>query len=211
MKRSAVRQSLLRLRPLYSTCPTACSCNVSSAPYHGCDDARHLLGGYASVAEFQAQNLQHSGLSSSAFWVHQRQDAYNALINQRVPKTDLEYCDMDRGVAPADEYVWAKRPVCLMAECVEFCFGSPNSIDKHNELERRLEEWYTQKPATFSPVHCRGRDPENGKMFPEICVVMDYAGKHCPFPQAFHNTLLIVMTSFRIVILLFLPTPFSRL
>jgi hypothetical protein len=188
-----------------------CSYIASSAPYHGRDDARHLLGGYASVAEFQAQNLQHSELSSSAFWVHQRQDAYNALINQRVPKTDLEYCAMDRGVADADEYVWAKRPVCLMAECVEFCFGNPNSIDKHNELERRLEEWYTHKPVTFSPVHCGVRDPANGRMFPEICVVMDYAGKHCLVPLAVHTTLLIVMTSFCIVVLLLLPTPFGRL
>lgn len=148
-----------------------------TAPYHGHDDARHLLGGYASVAEFQAQNLRYSGLSNSAFWVHQRQDAYNALIHQRIPKTDLEHCNMDRSVAPADEYVWAKRPVCLMADCVEFCFGNPSSFEKHQELTQRLEDWFMHKPDTFSPVHCNERDPGIGRMFPEVCILMDYAGK----------------------------------
>lgn len=144
---------------------------------HGRDDARHLLGGYASVAEFQARN-QHrrwAGLSQAAFWVHQRQDAYNALINQRAPATDLERSGLDRSAAPADEYTWAKRTTCLNAEVVDFCLGpDAGSTERYHSISARLQEWDRCKPDVFKPVFFRDRDPSGGRFFPDICFLLDY-------------------------------------
>ncbi|PYH96709.1 hypothetical protein BO71DRAFT_163837 [Aspergillus ellipticus CBS 707.79] len=65
-----------------------------SAPVHGRDDARHLLGGIASVTEFQNQELEFDDLSRAAFWVHLRQDTVVAIINHRVPHMNLDIPDI---------------------------------------------------------------------------------------------------------------------
>lgn len=117
-------------------------------------------------------------LKYAAFWIHQRQDVAHALINQRVPTTDLSRSGLDRSAGPADEYTWAKRTTCLQADCVEFCFG-PNAanIDAYNAVLQKLADWYEHKPTSFAPVCWLEERPAEGRFFPEICVILDNASK----------------------------------
>lgn len=149
------------------------------------DGARHLLGGYASVTESQQHiQLSTSLLSTAAFWIHQRQDAFNALINQRLPKTDLDCSGLDRSTSFADADTWAKRATCLHAETVYFCFSViATSKDKYDNLLQRLEEWNQHKPDIFSPVFHQERDIMQGRHFPEICFLWDCCGKHGSLAQ----------------------------
>lgn len=150
-----------------------------SAPVHGRDDARHLLGGYASVAAAQEEQKPWNGLRNAALWVHQRQDAFNAILNQRVPKTDLDKCGLDRSMSPADECVWAKRATCLVGDVVSFCFGPyAGSASRYVEIRQALDEWDMCKPASFTPVYFRERDPDAGRYFPDFCLLLDPCSEH---------------------------------
>ncbi|KAF2094201.1 hypothetical protein NA57DRAFT_80616 [Rhizodiscina lignyota] len=164
-----------------------------SAPVHGRDDARHLLGGYASVAAAQEEQRPWSGLRNAALWVHQRQDVFNAILNQRVPKTDLDKCGLDRSVAPADECIWAKRATCLVGDVVTFCFGpDAGSTSKYLEIKQRLDDWDLCKPGSFTPVYFRERDPAAGRYFPEICLLLD----PCVVGLAYFHLALLLMAIF---------------
>ncbi|CCT74693.1 related to ARCA protein [Fusarium fujikuroi IMI 58289] len=145
-----------------------------SAPIHGRDDARHLLGGYASVTESFEQDLTWEGFRGAALWIHLRQDIFNAVINQRVPRTNVKELEIDRSSSPADETIWAKRVLCLEAEVVEYCLGGEgSSIQQYKALEARLEDWDSQKPQTFTPVLYQERDPSQGVSFPVVSVLLD--------------------------------------
>lgn len=159
---------------------TLCLLTTSlSASVHGRDDARHLLGGYASVTESQKNIIQETGpLGKAAFWIHQRQDVFNAIINQRLPRTDLDRSGLDRSVSVAEPNLWAKRATCLQAEVVSFCFGADNnSVEKFRHVARRLEEWDLYKPRIFTPVFYQDRDLSQGRFLPDICVLWDCSGK----------------------------------
>ncbi|KAK2474216.1 hypothetical protein H9L39_14176 [Fusarium oxysporum f. sp. albedinis] len=145
-----------------------------SAPIHGRDDARHLLGGYASVAESFRQDLPWEGFRQAALWIHLRQDIFNAVINQRVPRTNVNRLGIDHSSSPTDETTWAKRVLCLEAEVVEYCFSHEgSSIQRYTSLEVRLEDWDRQKPQTFTPVFYQERDPSQGVSFPIVSVLLD--------------------------------------
>ncbi|KAI7764064.1 hypothetical protein LZL87_006446 [Fusarium oxysporum] len=145
-----------------------------SAPIHGRDDVRHLLGGYASVAESFRQDLPWEGFRRAALWIHLRQDIFNAVINQRVPRTDVNRLEIDRSSSPTDETTWAKRVLCLEAEAVEYCFShGGSSIQQYISLEAHLEDWDRQKPQTFTPVFYQERDPSQGRSFPIVSMLLD--------------------------------------
>ncbi|KAF4964572.1 hypothetical protein FSARC_7531 [Fusarium sarcochroum] len=145
-----------------------------SAPIHGKDDASHLLGGYASVAESFKQDLPWAGFRQAALWIHLRQDIFNAAINQTVPRTDVDRLGIDRSTSPADETIWAKRVVCLEAEVVSYCFGNEaSSAQKHSVINSKLEDWDRYKPETFIPVFYQDRAPSQGRMFPVVSLLID--------------------------------------
>ena len=123
------------------------------------------------------QNRRWEGIGRAAFWVHQRQDVYNALINQRIPKTDLTRSALDRSTASADEYTWAKRATCLNAEVVDFCFGpDAASIQRFTDVKNKLDAWDRCKPPAFTPVLYRERDPYRGLVFADIQFLLEIGG-----------------------------------
>ncbi|KAF9774149.1 hypothetical protein IL306_007899 [Fusarium sp. DS 682] len=140
-----------------------------------------LSGGYASVAESFKQDLPWEGFRRAALWIHLRQDIFNAVINQRVPRTDVNRLGIDRSVSPADEATWAKRALCLEAEVVDYCFGhEASSNQKYLFLKSQLEEWDRHKPQTFTPVFYQERDPSQGRMFPVVSVLLESCGMKDP-------------------------------
>lgn len=146
----------------------------ASANVHGRDDARHLLGGYASIEEFQNKGIELDSLSNAAFWIHQRQELIAAVVNHRIPKTNYDHTGLD----PADRLTWTKRGTCIHAEVIKFCFGSSRgSIDNFKAVVSELEQWDRYKPDVFTPVFYREQDPLEGRPFPDICFTLDDCGK----------------------------------
>lgn len=137
----------------------------------------------------QSQNPQMTGLMEAAFWVHQRQDVYNAILNQRLPRTDLLWSGLDRSVSPAPENVWAKRATCLNADVVEFCFAVDSSIKRYRKVMRDLDAWYTHKPETFEPVYFIPADLARGRFFPKICMLSDV----CAFALSYYYFCMLMM------------------
>ncbi|KAJ4248806.1 hypothetical protein NW762_012644 [Fusarium torreyae] len=154
-----------------------------SAPEHGRDNARHLLGGYAFVAEVQEQALELDDLGNAAFWVHQRQDLIVAISNHRAPKTDPNRTGLDRSFGSANTKTWAKRATCLHAEVVNFCFDSATATkDGFSEIMAKLEQWDRCKPAVFKPVLYRESDASLSTSLPDICFTVD----ECAMAWAYH-------------------------
>lgn len=153
----------------------------SSATLQACgrDGARHLLGGYASIEEFQKQAIEMDSLSNAAFWIHQRQDLIAAVANHRVPKTNYDNTSLDRSFDPADRLTWTKRGTCLHADVIKFCFGSSRtSIEDFKLIMSQLEQWNRCKPDDFTPVFYREHDLLEGRHFPEICFTLDDCGEY---------------------------------
>ena len=114
-----------------------------TAPVHGQEDARHLLGGYASVAESQGEAQQPHSLGDAAFWLHVRQDTYAAIINARSPKIDLLGANLELSNSPEDGVAWAKQATRLHCGVVEFCFGSgptAGSVQQFHILKQMLAD-----------------------------------------------------------------------
>lgn len=150
------------------------------ATVHACgrDDARHLLGGYASIEEFQKQAIEMDSLSNASFWIHQRQDLIASIANHRVPKTNYDHTGLDRSFNPADRLTWTKRGICIHAEVIKFCFGSSKtSIEDFEVVVTQLEQWDRRKPNDFTPVFYREHNPLEGRHFPDICFTLDDGGK----------------------------------
>lgn len=148
------------------------------APVHGRDYARHLLGGFAFVAAVQEESREWEGLRNAALWLHQRQDVFNAILNQRPPKTNLTFCNIDRSMKEADEDIWAKRSTCLTADVATFCFGpEASSVIKYAALKEQLEQWERCKPPSFDPIYYVERDVALGRFFDDIWITLDACGE----------------------------------
>lgn len=135
----------------------------------------------------QKESRRWEGLRDAALWVHQRQDVFNAILNQRPTRTDLSICNIDRSMNEASDEIWAKRSTCLTADVVSFCFGAESSsIPKYMALKHQLHLWDTCKPPSFTPLYYRECDAAAERYFPEVWLTLDACGKSSvlvsPFP-----------------------------
>lgn len=146
---------------------------------HGREDVQHLLGGYVSVAQMRTGNvLASSNLANAAFWVHQRQDLFVAIINSRAPKT-CSAIETESHLYSGEEYAWTKRATTLHAEVVDFCFGPrSNSVEAFLSIANDLDEWDSCKPVTFTPVHFDEPDSSlESQGYRDLCFTLDCCGK----------------------------------
>ncbi|KAE8375839.1 hypothetical protein BDV26DRAFT_6007 [Aspergillus bertholletiae] len=146
-----------------------------SAPIRGRDDAWHLLGGFAFVEEVQNESRHwQEGLGRGAFWIHQRQDIINAILNQRPTKANLTLCGLDRTSSDSNPETWAKRCTCLVADVVSFCFGpNASSIERYDTLRHQLDWWDMHKPPCSTAFFQSELDHQTEDPFPEIIFALD--------------------------------------
>lgn len=154
-----------------------CTDTSDTAPIHGTDHAQHLLGGCASVEELQRQVASLDALGSAAYWIHQRQDLVNAVVNHRAPRSLFNHSGVDISCEPTNGSNWAKRATCLHSETAQFRFGvEPRSVKEYDRISHLLEQWDFHKPEEFVPVCCEDPQTSDAEPFPAVCFLTDYAG-----------------------------------
>ncbi|KAE8370295.1 hypothetical protein BDV27DRAFT_152181 [Aspergillus caelatus] len=123
-----------------------------------------LLRLYEEISEVQNENRPwQEGLGRGAFWIHQRQDMINAILNQRPNKADLTFCGLNRIPNDPNPETWAKRSTCA------------SSIERCEALRHQLDCWDMHKPPCYAPFFHGDLSHRTGDAFPEITFTLDAA------------------------------------
>ena len=125
------------------------------------------------------------------FWLHLRQEVYNALLYQRSVTTDLSNCDFESGYDSGSDEMWFHQTLYIAALVSKWTFGEEVSHARWHELCNMLEVWESRRPGSFDPIYVRPRDPSNGSYFPEICYVTD---EHVVAAQFFYMAKVLLTT-----------------
>lgn len=137
----------------------------------GNDLPRHLKG---TSIFFPAEGVYNSSpLRRAVFWLHLRQEIYNAYLYQRGVTTDLSNCDFESEDDSGSDEMWFHQMLYIAALVSKLAFGEEVSHARWHELCKMLEVWESRRPGSFDPIYIRPRDPSNGRYFPEICYVTD--------------------------------------
>ena len=155
----------------------------------GTDLPRHLKG---TSVFFPAEAMCNSSrLRRAIFWVHLRQEIYNAFLYQRSVVTDLSNCEPESEDDSSDDNVWFHRTLYIAAEVTKWAFGEEASHARWNELCKMLDVWESTRPASFDSIYFRARDAENGRYFPEVCYATD---EHVAAAHFFYMAKLLLLT-----------------
>ena len=155
----------------------------------GTDLPRHLKG---TSIFFPAEAMCNSSrLRRAIFWVHLRQEIYNAFLYQRSVVTDLTNCDLESENEYWDDNMWFHRTLYIAAEVTKWAFGEETSHARWYELCTMLDAWETTRPSSFDPIYFRERDAENGRYFPEVCYATD---EHVAAAHFFYMAKLLLTT-----------------
>ena len=142
-------------------------CNSSA----GNDLPRHLKG---TSVFFPAEAMSNSSqLLRAVFWLHLRQEIYNAYLYQRSVVTDLSNCSFESENESEDDDMWLHQIVYIAALVSKWAFGEDASHARWHELCKMVDVWESRRPTSFDPIYFRTRDPPNGRYFPEVCYVTD--------------------------------------
>ncbi|KAJ5520479.1 hypothetical protein N7463_000932 [Penicillium fimorum] len=147
------------------------------------EDTESALRGIQIFLDAQAiPAVSGTGLRHAAYWVALRQEIITAFSKQRPFRLPLGPCEPYRSFEPADDYTWADRIVIHCADVLQFCFGSEEKPQPHDQPfpspESRIARydaliafetlWTELGPASFNPVYARDPDPARGEVFPEL-------------------------------------------
>ena len=132
-----------------------------------------------------------SQLRRAVFWLHLRQEIYNACLYQRSIVTDLSNCNFESENEPGDDDMWFHQTLYIAALVTKWAFGEEASHNRWYELCKMVDEWESSRPNSFDPIYFRTRDPENGRYFPEICYVTD---EHVAAAHFFYMAKLLLTT-----------------
>ena len=139
----------------------------------GNDSPRHVKG---TSVFFPAEAITESSqLRRAVFWIHLEQEIYNAYSHQRSVRTDYSLRDIESySEDDADENMWFKKILYIAAFVSKWAFGEENSSRvQWRDLCQTLDYWEDNRPASFDPVFIRHRDPQDGRLFPEVCYITD--------------------------------------
>lgn len=137
----------------------------------GNDLPRHLKG---TSIFFSAKAICNaSQLRRAVFWLHLRQEIYNAFLYQRSVITDLSNGNFEFDNESESDDVWFHKTLYIAAQVSKWAFGEEASHARWDELSKMVDDWERRRPTSFDPIYFRTRDPQNGRYFPEVCYVTD--------------------------------------
>lgn len=140
-------------------------------PPAGNDLPRHLKGTAVFLSAKAIHNA--SPLRRAVFWLHLRQEIYNAYLYQRSVITDLSSCNFESENEFENDDMWFHQTLYIVALVSKWAFGEEASRARWYELCKMVDVWESRRPASFDPIYFRTRDPSNGRYFPELCYVTD--------------------------------------
>ena len=132
----------------------------------GDDLPRHLKGTSMFFPNDALSNP--NPLRRAVFWLHLRQELYNAYLYQRSVATDLSGYDFDVEDQSAGDDSWFHHTLYIAAQVSKWAFGDDVSYTRWCELRIMVEEWESKHPPSFNPLYYRAQDPLQGRFFPEI-------------------------------------------
>lgn len=154
----------------------------------GNDLPRHLKG---TSIFFPTEVMSNwSQLRRAVFWLHLRQEIYNAYLYQRSVITDLSYCEIEPD-SNADDDVWFHQTLYIAALVTKWAFGEEASYAEWYGLCKMLDVWEDTRPSTFDPIYFRTRDAKTGRFFPEVCYATD---EHVAAAHFFYMAKLLLTT-----------------
>ena len=137
----------------------------------GNDLPRHLKG---TSIFFPAETTRSSSeLRRAVFWLHLRQEIYNAYLYQRGVITDLSNCSFESENESGNDDMWFHQTLLIAAMVSKWAFGEEASHARWYELSKMVDVWESRRPTSFEPIYFRAADPPNGRYFPEVCFVTD--------------------------------------
>ena len=150
---------------------------------------RHLKG---TSIFFPAEAICNSSqLRRAVFWLHLRQEIYNAYLYQRSVITDLSNCDFESWNEPGNDDDWFHQTLYIAAQVSKWAFGEEASHARFDELCKMVEVWESRRPTSFDPIYFCTRDPQNGRYFPDVCFVND---EHVAAAHFFYMAKLLLTT-----------------
>jgi hypothetical protein len=158
----------------------------------GSDQEQHLTGCSALIRASQPSSIDPSSptLRQAAFWVYVKQCLYNACVNQQPPNVDRSLTLLPPPVIVESdtlsqlraETAWANTMVWMCSTVLHFCFGTGTTdpiarLGEWKKLTEALENWKTNRPATFDPVWHGEADTGSSNPFPQYFFTADWHGK----------------------------------
>ena len=156
----------------------------------GIDPSRHLKG---TSIFFSAATINNaSPIRKAVFWLHLRQEIYNAYLQQRGVITDLSNCKFitDDDSENSDD-MWFHQTLYISALVTQWAFGEKTSNARWHELCAMVETWETKRPSSFNQIYFRPRDAQKGRYFPELCYTTD---EHVAAAHFFYMAKLLLTT-----------------
>lgn len=114
-----------------------------------------------------------SQLRRAVFWLHLRQEIYNAYLYQRSVGTDLSDCNLESENEAENDGMWFHQTLIIAALVSKWAFGEEASHNRWYELCKMVDAWESRHPTSLDPIYFRPRDPQNSRYFPEVCYVAD--------------------------------------
>ena len=142
---------------------------IPSSTLAGSDSPRHLNG--TSLFFPPQPYTQSSPLRQAVFWIHLSQEIYNAYSHQRSVRTDFSPHDIDSFIedTSSSEDMWYHRILHIAAHVSKWAFSDELTHLRWRELRQMISDWEHDRPASFSPIFNRERDPQARRYFPEVC------------------------------------------
>nr|KAK5444809.1 hypothetical protein LTR18_004514 [Exophiala xenobiotica] len=157
----------------------------------GSDQEQHLTGCSALIRASQPSSIDPSSptLRQAAFWVYVKQCLYNACVNQQPPNVDRSLTLLPPPVIVESdtlsqlraETAWANTMVWMCSTVLHFCFGTGTTdpiarLGEWKKLTEALENWKTNRSATFDPVWHGEADKGSSNPFPQYFFTADWHG-----------------------------------
>ncbi|KAK3192171.1 hypothetical protein K4F52_001800 [Lecanicillium sp. MT-2017a] len=146
------------------------------------DYGNHLLG---VSALFNSRSCAIAGgLAEAAFWQFVRQDAFLSLYLHQPPRIDFSKQEFAFSCSQAPDSVWANRIIYSTVMVLTYCFSDEaKSLAAWRELNRQVNAWDAQRPASFAPIFFEEAAVEEGRFWPDV---QFYAPWHATGTQYFH-------------------------
>jgi hypothetical protein len=142
----------------------------------------HIFGSHMLVNAREAARVhssaQESSLRSATLFIELRQEIHIAFLTNRPPPPLVKYCNIDRNLEPASDWIWAKRIIAHTADILTYCNGTSNkSTEAWTKLMEYLDAWKAAVPPSFKPIYHEAADPKRGRPFPTVWLANDCHSK----------------------------------
>ena len=86
---------------------------------------------------------------------------------------DLNSCDLTSASECDSESRFFLQTLLIVAEVTKWAFGEETSHARWHELYAMVDDWENTRPSAFNPIYLQPRNPEIGRLFPQICYLTD--------------------------------------